>query len=372
MNNNQVYSTASNIQIANLIRTNMLAILEDLQNKSIDINTDIDTMGQQIFDYNEEDIKEKTNIDYFSGLPGQTITIVDSVFNVTNMSFIDFLKTFKYTWYSRYYRLVNGKYESISESEKNAKPETRTKKRDSAIFLDQYNNPIVFIFKPQFAPILLYFKFGNIEIPKLAIHLYKIINDDSILDSFSKYILESLNKYSYTSIKDSFQNKNYQNHLFDISTQLFSLNEFFCKMTVLLNIVSQHKDVVDKSKQNNLLQKKVRLLTENKDSFEALNSKLDMTLQTVSNSYEQKKLDFNLLQKNHLELENHFDILVRKSKKDTERKRFLRNCNAFYFLIMFLMVLVLFFIDHVIQPNKEDILKKCTTFLLDTFYKVEL
>ena len=40
MNNNQVYSTASNIQIANLIRTNMLAILKDLQNKSIDINSE--------------------------------------------------------------------------------------------------------------------------------------------------------------------------------------------------------------------------------------------------------------------------------------------------------------------------------------------
>jgi hypothetical protein len=371
MNNKQNYPSINNMELAGIIRTNMLVILDGIVNRSISINDGIDKLGDQLFNYNKSDIQEK-NLDYFSGLPGQKITIVDHSFSTTEIEFLDFLKTFKFTWYSTFYRLKDNKFQRISDVDINKKPDTRSKKKDSALFLDQNCNPIIFIFQVGAVPLILYFRFNSVEIPTLAYYLYKVINDENVIDGFSDYILDSLNKYPFTSIKESFKNENYKNELFQISEKLFSLNSFFSKMTQLLDIISQHKDVVDKSKQNNLLQKKVRLLTENKDSFEALNSRLDSTLQKISNSYEQKKIDYNLLQKNQLELENKYSISINQIVKDKKRKRFLRKCNTFYFLILFLMVLLLFFVDYVIQPNKEEIFEKCKIFLLDTFYKVEL
>jgi hypothetical protein len=371
MSNKQEYPLINNIEIASLIRTNMLAIVEGIENKVISVNNGINKMGEELFNYNKSDIQEK-NLDYFSGLPGQKITIVNDIFNTTEMSFLDFLKNFKYTWYSKFYRLIDGKFQKISEIEKNDKPETRNKKKDSALFLDEYNNPILFLFQSSSTPLILYFKFNTIEIPILAYYLYNMINDDSILDNFSNYVLESVNKYPFTNIKESFKNENYKNELFEISSHIFSLNQFFSKMTQLLDIISRHKDVVDKSKENNRLQKKIKLLEENKDSYKFLNLKLEENSKSLLNDFNKKVLDYNLMQKNQLKLENNYLISFKQIVKDKKRKSFLKKCNAIYFLILSLMILILFFVDYVIQPNKEEIFEKCKIFLLDTFYKVEL
>lgn len=372
----QSYPIVNNIELASLIRNNMFAILEGIENKSLIINEDINKMGGELLNYNEKDLKKK-NLDYFSSLPGQKIIIVDNTFTTNNtgeISFLEFLKNFKYTWYCRFFRLntTDNKYYHISGQEKNDKPETRNKRRDSALFLDEYNNPIIFLFKNTSTPIIVYFKFNTIEIPVLSFYLYKMINDNSKLDEFSNFILESFNKYSFTNIKENFKDENYMNELYELSSSIFSLNNFFSKLTLLLDIISKHKYVVDKSKENNILQKKVKLLEENKDSLKSLNEKLEETVKIVTNSYNNKTLEYNSLHKDFLSLENNNILLSKKSLLDKEKKRKLRKCNALYFLVLSLLILSLFFIDYVIQPNKEEILEKCKLFLSDSVNLLEL
>ena len=137
MNNKQNYPSINNMELAGIIRTNMLVILDGIVNRSISINDGIDKLGDQLFNYNKSDIQEK-NLDYFSGLPGQKITIVDHSFSTTEIEFLDFLKTFKFTWYSTFYRLKDKKFQRISDVDINKKPDTRSKKKDSALWLVEF------------------------------------------------------------------------------------------------------------------------------------------------------------------------------------------------------------------------------------------
>ena len=367
----QEYPLVNNVELASLIRTNMLGILEGIENKSISINKDINKLGQNIFNYNKSDLLEK-NLEYFSGLPGQKILIVNNLYEVEEISFLEFLKTFKYTWYCKFFRYDKESIFELSKEERNLKPETRNKVKDNAIFIDVCNNPILFIFKPSCQSLIIYLKLNTVEYPELSYYLYNIIRDNNILDNFTKSICETLKKYSFTNIIESFRNKTYTNELMTILENIYSLNEYFSKMTLLLDIITKHKNVVDKSKENNLLVKKNKLLEETCNSYQNLNMKLDSNFKMLSNNFNKKVLDYNNLQKDNLELENKYLLLLKSKKLDKIKKRKLRNCNALYFSVLLLLLIILFFLDYVLKPNKEEILEKCKVFLLNSFSQTEL
>ena len=96
-----------------------------------------------------------------------------------------------------------------------------SRRNDSALFLDQNCNPIIFIFQVGAVPLILYFRFNSVEIPTLAYYLYKVINDENVIDGFSDYILDSLNKYPFTSIKESFKNMKSNEFVFSIMDEIF-------------------------------------------------------------------------------------------------------------------------------------------------------
>ena len=89
------------MDLDNSIRENLSNLLKSVKENTVSVNKGIDNIGKQILD-NFDEFDEK-DYDYFTGLPGQKISVIDKTFCVTNEDYIDFLKTHKYVWFSVFY-----------------------------------------------------------------------------------------------------------------------------------------------------------------------------------------------------------------------------------------------------------------------------
>ena len=312
----QEYVIVNHLDLDNSIRENLSNLLKSVKENTVSVNKGIDNIGKQILDYFDE--FDEKDYDYFTGLPGQKISIIDNTFCVTNENYIDFLKTHKYFWFSVYYSdLQKDNIQRLSDKKVNKKPLTRTSKKSNAIFLDQYNNPIIFVNTYDLSRIF-YFKLNVIEFPKIVFNLRHVLAGDSLLDDLAKKIILTATKYPYSNIKENFKDGVYISELNECFKKLNDLNNYFSKMKMLLDVVEQHKSVVDKSNELNALIKRYRLLESNYITLKD-NHKTDQELlKTLRIELNTSKNKINKFQEYHTRTSKENLELKKKNKKVKE------------------------------------------------------
>ena len=368
----QEYTIVNHLDIENSIRENLSNLLKSVQENTISVNKGIDNIGKQILDtFDEFDEKD---YDYFTGLPGEKISVIDNTFCVTNEEYIDFLKTHKFIWYSVYYSdLQKDNIQRLSNKEANKKPLTRNSKKSNAIFLDQYSNPIIFVNTANHSnSLIFYFKLNVIEFPKIVFNLRNVLIGDNLIHDLAKKIILSVTKYPYSNIKENLKNDIYLNELKDCFKKLNDLNYYFSKMKMLLDVVEQHKNVVDKSNELNALIKRYRLLEANYITLKD-NHKTDLELLTnlrLKNNDNKKKI--NKFQEFHNNTSKENLELKKRVKKLRRSKNSLSNWNLIYLMLLLITGTILLLLDLTYSPNKEHVFNKVSEYLIYKFNNLEL
>lgn len=365
----QEYVIVDHLDLDNTIRENLSNLLKSVKKNTVSVNKGIDNIGKQILDdFDEFDEKD---FNYFTGLPGEKITIIDSTFCITKEEFIDFLKTHKYSWYCVYYSdFQKDNIHKLSSEDVNKKPLTRNSKKSNAIFLDQYNNPIIFVNTPNSSNSkIFYFKLNVIEFPKIVFNLRNVFVADISLQSLAKKIIISVIKYPYTNIKESFSDSNNLCELGFLEV-LEQLNYHFSKLKMLLDVVEQHKNVVDKSNELNSLIKRYKLLESNyllirlnnennENELKNLKKKLD-DVQDKNIKYKQYH---SATSKENLELKKKYKLLLQNHRKLKKTNKNTNMCNVFYFIIILVLVGLMLILDIIYKPDKLQILNNVSSYV---------
>jgi hypothetical protein len=383
MNSNRQEHTILNSQ---KLSTKIYSLLEETGGITVKINSDINEIGKQLLNYKPDDfiIKKEIELEYFTSLPGQKIIVIDNTNSYKSCSFLNWLKYYKFSWYSSFYSFKEEYNNSgtdkrfdlkkLEMSDLNKKPSTRTKIKENAIFLDQYNNPVIFISRPSLNPIILYFKINNIEFSKLSFYFCNRLMNYNLIDEFIKLIFLNVNSFPGSNIVDALKSEPFREELNQTLIKLLEVTRFLNELTILMNVISKHSKVVDVNNKYNNLIKKHRLLEESSEhtikslkKIETDYSELDTKYENLlKNNNDALKLTFKFQEyhknasKENLELKKE---LV-SYKKDLKDLKHFKLCNTWYFMILFVLVCGLFFLDFVLQPNKVEIYDRVSFYVM--------
>ena len=381
----------SNRQEYNLLnQKNLLkkiySLLDETHGINIKINNNINELGQKLLNIDPTNckIEKDIEIEYFTSLPGQKILVIDNKNNCKNYNFLDWLKYYKFSWYCTFFSFdkeTNSfdtdntcNLKKIQSSELNKKPSTRSKIKSNAIFLDQYNNPVIFIYRQSLNPKILYFKINNIEFSELSFNFcYKIINS-SIVDKFFKQILTNVNSFNGSNIADALKEDQFKTELSRNLINLSEVTTFLHDFKILLDVVSKHYKVVNVSNKYNNLIKKHKLLEETLEKDIKNFKKIENDYNELDRKYE------NLLKSNNEAL--NLNLKMQKYHSDTSKENLnlkkeiisyekniksLRSCNTLYFMFLFMIIITLLILDLVLKPNKVELYNRVLNYM---FYKI--
>lgn len=389
----QEYTIIDHLDLDNTIRENLSNLLKSVKENTVSVNKGIDNIARQILDtFDEFDEKD---YNYFTGLPGQKISIIDNTFSVTNEDYIDFLKTHKYVWFSAFYSdLQKDNIKKLAEYiPQGKKPVTRSsirmKDMNNAIFFDQYNNPIIFVKlrnghtpstrHTQLYPWIFYFKVNAIEFPKTLFNLRNVLIGNRLLDDLAKQIMLSVIFIDFCNFSITFDLEKHnpnvherQLELNDCFTKIENLNYCFSKLKMLLDVVEQHKSIVDKSNELNALIKRYRLLESNYITLKD-NHKTDQELLTnfkVEINDNKKKI--NKFQEFHTNTIKENLELKKRVKKLRRSKNSLSNWNIIYLMLLLVTGTIILLLDLTYSPNKEHVFNKVSEYIIYKLNNLEL
>ena len=143
-------------------------------------------------------------------------------------------------------------------------------------------------------------------------------------------------------------------------------------MKMLLDVVEQHKNVVDKSNELNALIKRYRLLEANYITLKD-NHKTDLELLTnlrLKNNDNKKKI--NKFQEFHNNTSKENLELKKRVKKLRRSKNSLSNWNLIYLMLLLITGTILLLLDLTYSPNKEHVFNKVSEYLIYKFNNLEL
>lgn len=379
MNSNRQEHTILNPQ---KLSKKIYSLLEETRGITVKINSNIDELGKQLLNIKPDDfiIKKEIELEYFTSLPGQKILVIDNTNSYKSYQFLDWLKYYKFSWYSSFYSFeeynTSGtdkkfNFKKLEMSDLNKKPSTRTKIKENAIFLDQYNNPVIFISRPSLNPIILYFKINNIEFSKLSFYFCNRLMNYNLIDEFIKLIFLNVNSFPGSNIVDALKSEPFREELNKTLIKLLEVTRFLNELTILMNIISKHSKVVDVSNRYNNLIKKHKLLEETSEHTIKSFKKIETDYSELDTKYE------NLLKNNNDALKLTFkfqEYHKNASKENLELKKELvsykkdlkqfKSCNAWYFMILFVLICGLVFLDFVLQPNKAEIYDRVLFYVM--------
>lgn len=383
MNSNRQEHTILNPQ---KLSKKIYSLLEETRGITVKINSNIDELGKQLLNIKPDDfiIKKDIELEYFTSLPGQKILVIDNTNSYKSYQFLDWLKYYKFSWYSSFYSFKEESNNSgtdkrfdlkkLEMSDLNKKPSTRTKIKENAIFLDQYNNPVIFIFRQTSNPTILYFKINNIEFSKLLFYFCNKVMNYSLVDEFIKLIFLNVNSFPGSNIVDALKSEPFREELNKKLIKLLEVTRFLNELTILTNVISKHSKVVDVNNRYNNLLKKHKLLEESSENIKTMHTKIETDYHELDQKYEtslrnnNESLKLNLkIQKYHNDASKENLNLKKKIASYEKDIKTLKSCNTYYFMLLFTVMFALMFLDLVLKPNKLEIYNRVVNFIIYKF-----